>query len=261
MPGAGGDGEGPVTGGELLVGDEWDFHGGGAADDFGENADHVVEVADGAEAAVPPGGVAGAGTHGGAAEALGHKAGVHGGTDLFDTERDEGIEVVVEGVAEGGDENDGAGGAGLVVVVDDAGEPLDGHLAIHVGGFDLAGEEEVAVVVVPDVLLVEPGEIRHAALEGIFFAHVPVGDEFLAVGVGEDAEDDVVVEDAESFGVVAADELVDGLHQLLGADGFGGVEAAVDPDHGFAGLGDVMGLGLGDAFGEGEAPGDVLILL
>lgn len=148
-----------------------------------------------------------------------------------------------------------------MVVVDDAGEPLDGHLAVHVGGFYLAGEEKIAVVVVADVLLVEPGEVRHAALEGIFFAHVPVGDEFLAVGVGQDAEDDVVVEDTESFGVVAADELVDGLHKLLGADGFGGVEATVDPDYGFAGLGEVMGLSFGDALGQSEAAGDVFVLL
>jgi len=45
----------------------------------------------------------------------------------------------------------------------------------------------------------------------------------------------------------------------MGADGFGGVEAAVDPDDGFAFGGEGAGFGFGEIFGAGEAPGDVLV--
>ena len=110
---------GPIALRQLLVGDHGDPHRRGAADDLGEDADHVVEVGDGAQAAVPPGGVVGAGAHGAAALALGHQAAVHGGADHFDAQRHQRIEVVVERIAERRDEDHGAGGAGLVVVVHD----------------------------------------------------------------------------------------------------------------------------------------------
>jgi hypothetical protein len=37
----------------------------------------------------------------------------------------------------------------------------------------------------------------------------------------------------------------DGLDELLGADGFAGVEAAVDPDDGLAFFGEGVGFGVG----------------
>ena len=167
---------------------------------------------------------------------------MHGGPDHFDAEGDERVEVVVEGIAEGRHEDDGAGGAGLVVVVDDLREPLVEHLPVHVGGFRHVGHVEIAIVVVADVLGVEPRQLVHAALARLFerrvgilgAAHVPVGDEVLAVGVGLDVELDGVVEEAHGLRVGAADHLVDLLHELLRADGLGGVEAAVDPDDGLA---------------------------
>ena len=58
-----GDGVREIVGGELPHGDERELHGRGAADDLGENADHVVEVGDGAKAAVVPGGVVGGRAH------------------------------------------------------------------------------------------------------------------------------------------------------------------------------------------------------
>ena len=99
------------------------------------------------------------------------------------------------------------------------------------------------------VLPVGPSVMR---LFGDRLAHVPVGDELHAVGIGEDAEGDVVVEEAEGFGVGEGVELVDGLDELLGADSFGGVEAAVDPDDGAAFFGEGVGLVIGEIFGVGE---------
>ena len=111
-----------------------------------------------------------------------------------------------------------------------------------------------------DVLGVEAGQAVHAALERILFAHVPVGDELLAVGVGLDAEHDHVVEEAHGLLIGAADHLVDPFHDLLRADGLGGVQAAIDPDDGLALFGQRARLLLADAFGEGELARDLLVL-
>ena len=50
-------------------------------------------------------------------------------------------------------------------------------------------------------------------------AHVPIGDQIVAVGVGVHEQDDHVVEDAERLGVRTAHELIDGFGELL--DGAG----------------------------------------
>ena len=54
------DGVDKVVARKLLAGDERERLGRGIADDLGQQADLVVEVGDGAEAAVEPGGVGGA---------------------------------------------------------------------------------------------------------------------------------------------------------------------------------------------------------
>jgi hypothetical protein len=95
----------------------------------------------------------------------------------------------------------------------------------------------VADVVVPKAWGASGGAVGDTFF-GDGFAHVPVGDEVEAVGVVEDAEDDVVVEETEGFGVGEGVELVDGFDELLRADGFAGVEAAVDPDDGLAFFGE-----------------------
>ncbi len=231
------------------------MHGRGASDDLGEDAGHVVEVGDGAEAAVVPGGVVGGGAHAGAGLVLFDEALVHGDADGFDLEGDEGVVVVVEGVAEGRYEDDGAEGTGLVVVVHDLRIPLAEEDAGDVGGLGHVVHVEVAVVVVADVVVPETrrsaGGALGDALFGDWLAHVPVGDKVHAVGVVEDAEDDVVVEEAESFGVGEGVELVDGLDELLGADGLAGVEAAVDPDDGAAFICESVGFCVGEVFGSG----------
>ncbi len=253
------DGHGPIALRKLLVGNHGNAHRRGVADDLGEDADHVVEVGDGAQAAVPPGGVVGAGAHGAAAFALGHQAAVHGGADHFDAERHQRIEVVVERIAEGRDEDHGAGGSGLVVVVHDLRKPLDEQLAVHVGGFLHVGHVEIAIVVVADVLGVESRQAVHGALERVLLAHVPVGDQFLAVGVGLHVEHDDVVEEAHGLFVGAAHHLVDPLHELLRAHGFGGVQSAIDPHDGLAFLGERARFLLADAFGMRQFAGDFLV--
>src|SRR5437773_2173814 len=78
------------------------------------------------------------------------------------------------------------------MVVDDLGIPHAGEDAVDVGGFGLIAGEEVAVVIVADVFLPEARHAVELALGWVGVAHVPVGDQLHAVGIGEGAEDDVV---------------------------------------------------------------------
>ncbi len=264
-----GDGHGPVALRELLFGHQRNARGGGIANDLGEDPDHIVEVADGAQAAVPPGGVIGAAAHGAAAFAFRHQAAVQRRAHHLHAQGDEGIEIVIEWIAEGRHKDDRAGGTGLVVVIHDLREPLQEHDAIHVGGLRHVRHVEIAVVVVADVFVVEAGQVVEAAQRlhlqrrvGAFGpAHVPVGDELLAVGIGLDIELDAIVEQAHGLGVGTADHLVDHFHELLRTDGFGGVQAAIDPDHGLTLARQRVGLGLADTFGQGELAGDLAVMV
>ena len=74
-------------------------------------------------------------------------------------------------------------------------------------------------------------------------------------------EDDALVEDAERLGVGAAGEIPERLDELVGTEGFGGVEAAVDPDDGAAFGGEGAGLVLGETLGAREALGDGAVVL
>ena len=118
---------------------------------------------------------------------------------------------------------------------------------------------EVAVVVVPDVLLVEPRDIGGAALLRFGVPHVPVGDQLHAVRVGVHRQDDHVAEDAHRLLIGLAGELVDGLDELLGAEHLGGVQAAVDPDHGLAFLRQRARLLVGQALGLGQPARDLAV--
>ena len=60
---------------------------------------------------------------------------------------------------------------------------------------------------------------------------------------------------------VAADELIDRLHQLLRAEHLGGMQAAVDPDDRLAVARELPRLVVGQPLGQCEPPGDVLVLL
>ena len=196
VPQLGNHRHGPIPLRQLFAGHHRDGHGRGTADDLREDADHVVEVCDGAQAAVPPRRVSRSAAHGAAALAFRHQPAVHGRPHQLDSQRDQRIEVVVERVAERRHENHRSGGSGLVVVVHHLRKPLQEKLVVHVGGFRHVGHVEVAVVVVPDVLGVEPRQPAHGAFERLLQrriqllrpAHVPVGDQFLPVRVGQHAQ-------------------------------------------------------------------------
>ena len=112
-----------------------------------------------------------------------------------------------------------------------------------------------------DVLLPEARDVVGSlALLGNRLAHVPVGDQLHAVGVGVHGQDDHVVEDAQRLGVVARDHLVDELHQLVRAQHLGGVQAAVDPDHSFAFVRQRVRLLVGEAFGVREPARNLFVV-
>ena len=94
---------------------------------------------------------------------------------------------------------------------------------------------------------------------GIGGAHVPVGDQLHAVGIDGREQEDVVVEDAQGLRIAAAQEVVGLGEEGLGGDDFVGVQAAIDPDDGLAFGGEGVGLIVGEAFGAGEALGDLFV--
>ena len=118
---------------------------------------------------------------------------------------------------------------------------------------------EIAVVVVADVFLIEARQSRERSVLRILVAHIPVGDQVHAVGIGVNKENDDVVENAQRLLIVGIQELVNHLVEHLGAQRFGSVQPAVNPHHRLALGGELARLGACDSLGLGEAPGDFLI--
>ena len=69
------------------------------------------------------------------------------------------------------------------------------------------------------------------------------------------------MEEAHGLGIGLGVELVDGLDELLGADGLGGVEAAVDPDDRLAFFGERLGLVVGETLGQRELLADLAVVV
>jgi hypothetical protein len=126
---------------------------------FRQQANHVVEVHSRAQSAVPPRGEVSALTHHSSSLPLGDHAAVHCAADLVEHRDDQRIDVVVEWIAERWSEHDRSRGRGLVMVVHDLREPGAEHDAVHRLRFLLRCEEGVAIVVVPDVFVVEPRQL------------------------------------------------------------------------------------------------------
>ena len=99
------------------------------------------------------------------------------------------------------------------------------------------------------------------AAQRIALAHVPVGDELVAVGIGVRRQHDDVAQEAHASPRRTADELVDGFDQLLRAEHFVGVQPAVDPDDRLALGGERARLRVGQALGEGQAARDVPVAI
>ena len=169
------------------------------------------------------------------------------------------IEIVVVRIALRRRPRDRPGRAALVVVVEQLRKPLVIERAVDVLGLGLGRGEEVAVVVVADVLLVEPRQVGEGPQLRVLVAHVPVGDQLVAVRVGVHEENDAVVQEAQRLLVVAADHLVDHLGELLGAERLGRVQAAVDPHHRLPFLRQRARLVVGQPLGERQPPRDLLV--
>src|SRR5439155_9909749 len=113
------DGREVISARQLEGGNEWNSHRRRTADGLGQEADHIVEVTRGAQAAVPPRRVAGTRTDRGAGLSFREETLHHRGTDRIDAADNQRIDVVIEWVAERRAEQHAAGWAALVVVVDD----------------------------------------------------------------------------------------------------------------------------------------------
>ncbi len=192
----------------------------------------IVEIGRRPETAVPPGRVrrTAAGEH---AVLLFHREpAVQRRAREREAEGDERIEAVVRRLAVRRDIHDRAAQIRLMVIDDDLRHPLAVQDAAHVDRLGLRPHVEIAVVVVARVLLIEARQVRQRSLARIGLAHVPVGDELVAVGIGVHGEHDHVAQDPLGFGIIRTDEVVDGLDQLLRRQHLGGVQATADPHHG-----------------------------
>ena len=250
-----------VTAPDLPVRDERDRERRRIADRLREQSDLVVEVRRRTQAAVPPRGVAGAAPHHRTALLLRNKTSVHRRAHEVNARDDQRMQVEVHRIAERRREHHRPGRAGLVVIVHDLRIPLGVHHAAHVARLGQRVHVRVTVVVVARVLLVEARNTAGAPAQRVGLAHVPVRHQLHAVGVGVRHEDDRVTQEALRFVVGAAHDLPRGLDQLLCAEHFGGVQAAIDPDDGLAFVRQAARFGLGDAFGTREPCTDLAIAI
>ena len=230
--------------------------------DSGQQAHLVVEVGHRPQAAVPPRRVVRSRSRRHAGLAFGVEARVHGGADLVERVDDDRVVDVVEGIAEGRREHHRAGRAGLVMVVHDLREPLAIQNPVHVRGFRLVHHVEVAVVVVADVLLIEARQLRRCCAASRSALRMYQSEtSSMPSGLACVARMITSLRMRMRLFVVLAGELVDGLDQLLRAEHFGGVQAAVDPDHRLAFLGERARRVVGEALGLRQAARDLLVAI
>lgn len=242
-----------------LAGLDVDGGGDAGAGDFGEQADDVF----------PPGGVAGAAGPIAVVDHVVADAGFagflqahgHVGAEQVGQAEDHGIHFEVKRIGLRRDEHARAGATHLVLVKEHLREPLVVEDVVHHLSFLLGEHVEVAVVIVANVVVVEPGHA--AAFEfGSEVLVVPVDYQYLTVGVdgGHDDHDDVV-EPSEHFRVGGGGDVVSELHRHLGGADFGGVNGAGDQDDGLAGGDEPLGCFFGQVVRVGQAPGDVAVLV
>ena len=162
---------------------------------------------------------------------FGRQPRVHVRAERLQAEDQQRIEVVVVRIAQRRRPHHRAGRPALVVVVENLREPLVVQHAVDVLGLGLRRGEEVAVVVVADVLLVEPRQAARALrFSGSGLRMYQSATRSLPSGLACTNRMMHVVEEPHRLVVGAADHLVDHLAELLRAERFGGVQAAVDPD-------------------------------
>ncbi len=150
------------------------------AGDLRQHADHVVEPGAAQKPTLPPGRVALVVADAGEAGFV--QALVHGEADLADFGPDGGVDIRVDGIAERRHEYPHASVPLLVLVEVNLREPFLIEQAVHVAALDLGHHERVAIVVVPDVGVIEPRQTCPALFRPADTV-VPVGDDDLPVRV------------------------------------------------------------------------------
>jgi hypothetical protein len=123
-------------------------------------------------------------------------------------------------------------------------KPLLVEDAVHVDRLSLAGEKEVPIVVVADVLLVRARHAVHRPAHRLALPHVPVGDQCVPIGIRMHHEHDHIPQNPSRLLIVCLRQLVDQFDQLLCAEYLVGMKAAVDPHHRLARCGQRAGLGV-----------------
>ena len=133
---------------------------------------------------------------------------------------------------------------------------------VHVGGFLHVRHVKIAIVVMADVLRIQPRQAVHGcASSGSFLAHVPVGESSCPSGLACTYKLMTSFRKRMVSGIGAAGHLIDHLHELLRPDRFARMQPAVDPDHRFAFARQRMRLLVGQPFGMRQPRRDVLIMI
>ena len=118
---------------------------------------------------------------------------------------------------------------------------------------------ESRVVVVAGVLLVQSWDTQCRSLQSVGVAHVPVGHQLLAVGVGGDEQYDVIPQEAKGLRIGATYELVRRFNQLLRAEHLGGMQPAIDPYDRLAFSRERAGLRVAEIVCSRQAPRNLLV--
>ena len=238
-----------------------DLRRGRPADDLGQQADAVVEIGDRPFHAIVPGRIGRRAARARTGLAFRNQARMHGEADFVELRHDDRVIVEIERIAERRHEHHHALRPGLMLVIDDLRIPLAEQHPIDILGLGHRRHEAVAVIIVPDIFLVEARQRRHFALLGIGRTHIPVGDQFHAVGIVMREQDDAVVQHAHRFRVRLGQHPVKHLDLPLRRHRLGRVHARVDPDHRLALRRQRARLRLVHAMGAGQLLGNGAILV
>ena len=194
---------------------------------LGEDPDHVVEVRRGADRAVVPSGELVARDH--ARLALALEPIEHRATHQVDAANDLRIDVGVERIGKRRDEHPRRRPPSLVLVVHDLRQPLLVQQRVDDAGFGLRLHVGVAVVVVADVLLVQP---RHrAVLAGrVQVLAVPIHHQVHAIRVdGRQQDEDHVVANLAHLRRIVGGDAMSQHEGMLRRGDLAGMQPVVDP--------------------------------
>jgi hypothetical protein len=148
----------------------------------------------------------------------------------------------------------------LVLRVEQQRLRLEHHLRDH-ARLEHVEHVSVAIVVVPDVFLVQPRQRAHLVRRPHVLP-IPVGDDVLPVRIDREVQlDDEVAPDRLILGLLARDQVIPELDRVLVIRDLGRVQAAVDVDDGLLFARQRVRLLVGDAARDRQPPRDVLIMI